>query len=86
MDVVSSGGVTKHFEIHPDPDRLRRYGVTLKQIQDALSKANLVEGADFVLGGQVARNVRAVGLLGGGLDPMQKVLRLKDPDPRRKRS
>src|SRR5262249_27533720 len=39
-DVVGSGGVVKRYEIHPDPDRLRRYGITLRQLADAIVKGN----------------------------------------------
>src|SRR5271170_2669131 len=39
IDVSSSGGTIKRYEIHPDPDRLRRYGVTLQQLQNALSNS-----------------------------------------------
>ena len=30
MDVTGSGGTVKRYEIHPDPNRLRRFGVTLR--------------------------------------------------------
>src|SRR6185437_5272093 len=40
IDVSSSGGSVKRYEIHPDPDRLRRYGITLQQVQNALTSAN----------------------------------------------
>ena len=33
MDVSSSGGTVERYEIHPDPDRLRRYGITLAQVR-----------------------------------------------------
>src|SRR5580658_10432834 len=36
IDVSSSGGTVKRYEIHPDVDRLRRYGITLQQVQQAL--------------------------------------------------
>jgi Cu/Ag efflux pump CusA len=79
IDVASSGG-TKRYEIQLDFDRMKRFGITLQQVQDALTNSGLNAGADYVLGGQVALNVRNVGLLGGGLDPFQKVLNLRDPD------
>src|SRR5437899_3908645 len=34
-DVASSGGTVKRYEIHPDPERLKRYGITLGQLQSA---------------------------------------------------
>src|SRR5215467_1369889 len=40
IDVSSSGGTVKRFEVQVDPDRLRRYGITLQQVQAALNNAN----------------------------------------------
>ena len=79
IDVSSSGGTVKRYEIHPDPDRLRRYGVTLQQLQNALSNSNANVGGDYVIQGDIALNVRSVGLLGGGEDPVLKVLGMHDP-------
>jgi cobalt-zinc-cadmium resistance protein CzcA len=79
IDVSSSGGTIKRYEIHPDPDRLKRYGVTLQQLQAALSNSNANVGGDYVIQGHIALNVRSVGLLGGGEDPVLKVLGTGDP-------
>src|SRR5207253_8003204 len=38
--VVSSGGVIKRYEIHPDPERLKKYGITLAQLQKAITDGN----------------------------------------------
>jgi heavy metal efflux system protein len=81
MDITSRGGTVKRYEIHLDPDKMKARGITLQQIQNALNNANMNTGADFVVQGQVAMNVRAVGLFGSGLDPVHKVLGMKDPDP-----
>src|SRR5208282_2477348 len=79
VDVTSFGGTVRRYEVHPDPDRLRRYGVTLPQLQTALVNSNFTVGGDYVNQGQVAMTVRSVGLFGGGTDPVNKVLHLKDP-------
>jgi cobalt-zinc-cadmium resistance protein CzcA len=79
MDVTSTGGTIKRYEIHPDPDRLKRYGVTLAQLQTALSNSNQNVGADLMTQGDIVLNVRSVGLYGGGLDPVEQVLGMKDP-------
>src|SRR5579883_1656970 len=71
IDVTSAGGTVKRYEVHPDPDRLRRYGITLAQFQAALANANQNAGADVLLQGGNALNVRSIGLYGGGQDPMQ---------------
>src|SRR5438132_8779129 len=78
-DVTSFGGTIRRYEIQPDPDRLRRYGITLPQLQAALTNSNATVGGDYLNQGQVALTVRSVGLFGGGVDPVNKVLGLKDP-------
>jgi heavy metal efflux system protein len=79
VDVSSQGGTVRRYEIQPDPDRLRRYGVTLMQLQNAIANANATVGGDYVNEGQVAMTLRSVGLFGGGTDPVTKVLGLNNP-------
>jgi cobalt-zinc-cadmium resistance protein CzcA len=79
VDVTSFGGTVRRYEVQPDPDRLRRYGVTLSQLQTALTNSNATVGGDYVSQGQVALTVRSVGLFGGGVDPVNKVLGLQNP-------
>ena len=81
VDVTSSGGTVKRYEIHPDPERLKQFGITLAQLQTAVQNANQNVGADVVVQGDVAMSVRSVGLFGGGEDPVNQVLGMKDPDP-----
>src|SRR5947209_7699114 len=78
-DVTSSGGTVKRYEVHPDPDRLQRYGVTLQQLQNALATSNANIGGDYLTQGHIVSNVRGVGLLGEGEDPIARVLGLKEP-------
>jgi cobalt-zinc-cadmium resistance protein CzcA len=79
VDVTSFGGTVRRYEVQPDPDRLRRYGITLSQLQTALANSNATVGGDYVNQGQVALTVRSVGLFGGGTDPVNRVLGLKNP-------
>src|SRR5262249_43187722 len=79
VDVTSFGGTVRRYEVQPDPDRLRRYGITLPQLQAALTNSNANVGGDYVSQGQVAMTVRSVGLFSGGVDPVNKVLSLKSP-------
>jgi cobalt-zinc-cadmium resistance protein CzcA len=74
VDVTSFGGSVRRYEVQPDPDRLRRYGVTLPQLQTALTSSNATVGGDYVNQGHVAMTVRSIGLFGGGVDPVNKVL------------
>src|SRR5437016_2490353 len=39
-DVTSFGGTVKRYEIRPDPERLKRYGITLGQLQNAITNSN----------------------------------------------
>jgi cobalt-zinc-cadmium resistance protein CzcA len=77
VDVTSFGGTVRRYEVQPDPDRLRRYGITLGQLQTAVTNSNATVGGDYVNQGQVALTVRSVGLFGGGMDPVNKVLGLE---------
>jgi cobalt-zinc-cadmium resistance protein CzcA len=78
-DVTSFGGMVKRYEIHPDPERLKRYGITLSQFQTAVTNSNANVGAGTINIKPNAFNVRAVGLIGEGRDPLQEVLGYRSP-------
>jgi Cu/Ag efflux pump CusA len=78
LDVSGIGGAVKRYEIRPDPQRLQRYGITLQQLADAVARSN-ANADGFILQGDVGLNVRGLGLLGGGQDPVNAVRGLKDP-------
>src|SRR5271165_3622635 len=82
VDVTSFGGTVRRYEVQPDPDRLRRYGITLPQLQTTLTNSNATVGGDYVNQGQVAMTVRSVGLFGGGVDPVNKVLGFENQEVR----
>ena len=72
--VVSSGGTVKRYEIQPSPERLKQYGITLDQLQRAVSDSNANVGGDYVAQGPTVQVVRGIGLIGGGEDPMQRAM------------
>jgi cobalt-zinc-cadmium resistance protein CzcA len=78
-DVTSFGGTVKRYEIHPDPARMQRYGITLQQIKDAISSSNANAGGDYIVTGGAAHVVRSLGLIGGGQDAMETAMGMKDP-------
>src|SRR5581483_12341947 len=78
-DVTSFGGLVKRYELMPDPERLKRYGISLQQLQNALAASNANVGAGTLNLKPNAFNIRAVGLLGEGRDPMQEVLSFRSP-------
>src|SRR5262245_43202448 len=78
-DVTSFGGLVKRYEVCPDPNRLKEYGITLAQLQNAVASSNANVGAGHVRQGGTAMNVRTLGLIGRGQDPMQAVMTLQSP-------
>jgi cobalt-zinc-cadmium resistance protein CzcA len=80
QDVSSMGGLTKRYEIHPDPDKLRDKGITLQQLQTAIANSNANVGGDYLKQGTINHVVRSLGLIGGGKDPMEKAFSLKTPE------
>src|SRR5947209_7982042 len=79
VDVTSSGGTVKRYEIQPDPERLKRFGITLAQLQNALANSNANVGGDFLVQGRTVQMVRCRGLLGGGRDPMEQAIAMRTP-------
>src|SRR5512136_945242 len=63
IDVSSFGGETKQFHVDVDPNRLRAYGVTLSQVQQALANANLNTGGQRLTAGEQSFTVRGVGII-----------------------
>ena len=78
-DVASFGGTVKRYEVLPDPDRMKRYGITLAQIQAAIAGSNINVGGDYLTTGHTVQVVRGLGLFGNGEDPVQHVLGVQSP-------
>jgi Cu/Ag efflux pump CusA len=79
IDVTSYGGTVKRYEIQPDPERMKRYGITLTMLPNALANGNANVGGDYLVQGRTVKTVRSRGPIGGGLDPMVPAFALKDP-------
>ena len=77
--MTSFGGTVKRYEVCPDPDLMKRYGIALPQLQNAIAGSNNNVGGDYVIRGPTAQVVRSLGLLGGGQDPVDHVLGMNDP-------
>ena len=77
--VTGIGGTVKRYEIQPDPDRPRQYGVSLDPLQTAIGSANANGSGDNLTQGQLAIVVRSLGLFGNGRDPQQATLAMTDP-------
>lgn len=70
IDVTGFGGTTKQYQILLDPQKMREYGITLAEVEDAIGRSNANVGANNVSLGSQSHNVRVIGLLGGGVDPL----------------
>jgi cobalt-zinc-cadmium resistance protein CzcA len=66
----SFGGTIKQYVVTVAPDALKRYGLTLAQVQNAIANSNANVGGDIVPLGSETFDVRGLGLLGDGIDPM----------------
>ena len=63
VDVNIFGGPTREYQVRLDPNKLVSYGLTLSQVEQAISNNNINAGGGFIERGQQALNVRAVGLM-----------------------
>ena len=70
IDVTGFGGTVKQYQILVDPQLLSQYEVTMQQVEDAIQGSNANIGGDVLMLGSQAHNVRAIGLLGKGIDPL----------------
>lgn len=70
IDVTCFGGTIKQYQILIDPQKLREFGVTLQEVEEAVARSNDNVGANNVSLGSQSHNIRVLGLLGGGIDPL----------------
>ncbi len=70
IDVTGYGGTVKQYLVLVDPRQLAHYGITLQQVQDAIQRSNANVGGDILTVGTQSHNVRAIGLLGKAIDPL----------------
>lgn len=61
-DVVSFGGTVKEYQVQIDPTALKRYGVTIDQVSQALANNSANVGGGFIRRGDEALVVRGIGI------------------------
>ncbi len=61
-DVVTIGGALKEIQVRAQPQALEKFGVSLLQLQDALSKNSVNGGGGVLIRGDEALVVRSLGL------------------------
>lgn len=77
-DVVPFGGFLKELHVAADPGKLYAAGITLDDLQDALSKANANVGGGFLRQGDQELTVRGIGLIQSPEDIKRIPLKAKD--------
>jgi cobalt-zinc-cadmium resistance protein CzcA len=70
IDVTGYGGTVKQYQVLIDTRLLRQFNLTLQQVEDAIAKSNANVGGDILSLGSQSHNVRATGLIGKGVDPL----------------
>jgi heavy metal efflux system protein len=63
IDVTAFGGTTKEYHVEVDPGALFSYGVSLQQVQDALTNSNANVGGNYLTIGAQSHNIRGLGLI-----------------------
>ncbi len=63
VDVVGFGGPTKQYQVLIDPTKLKSYGISLKQVFDALSNGNRNAGGSYIEHGPEMYIVRGLGFV-----------------------
>jgi len=81
IDVTGWGGKSKTYDITVDLDRLLAYGLTLKQVLDALNGANVNVGANTVNLGSQSAVIRSVGQIRSMADIGHTMLVVRDGAP-----
>jgi cobalt-zinc-cadmium resistance protein CzcA len=85
VDVSIFGGATREYQVRVDPNKLISYGLSIGQVEAAVSNNNVNAGGSFIERGEQAINVRAVGLVQTTEDIAAIVLRTQNGIPVRVR-
>jgi len=80
-DVMSWGGDEKQYQVLIDPQRLIKYGLTLKEVMEALTANNRQVGGQYVNLGQEQYLVRGLGLVSNTQDIGGIVITAKEGTP-----
>src|SRR3954447_26029011 len=81
IDVTTWGGKSKTYDVTVDLDRLLAYGLTLKQVLDALNGANVNVGANTVSIGPQSAVIRSIGQIRSMDDIRHTMMTVRDGAP-----
>jgi cobalt-zinc-cadmium resistance protein CzcA len=74
------GGEVKRYEVHPDPELLARYGISLSVLQQKIAASNRNASGEYLKHGSTVQVVRGLGLVGRGEDPMPPTFVMNTPE------
>ncbi len=77
-DVVSFGGTIKEYQVKIDPYALKRYGIGIAQVSEALANNSANVGGGFVRRGDESLVIRGMGIFGNLVDIGRVVVKAKD--------
>jgi heavy metal efflux system protein len=80
-EVNSFGGEVKQYQVVVHPERLLKYGLTLRDVAEAVERSNANAGAGFILKGWEQMHIRGVGLFATSRDIENVVLKARDGTP-----
>src|SRR5271170_7100178 len=83
VDVNPFGGPTREYQVQVDPGKLVSYGLSLAQVETALTNNNVNAGGSFIQVGLQQINVRSVGLVDRAQDIEETVILTKNGTPLR---
>ena len=63
-EVIVMGGAVKQYQILVDPDKLQEFGISLREVEEAIKANNLNASGGFIDEGQTERAVRVIARLG----------------------
>src|SRR3989338_8443418 len=80
-EVNSIGGYVKQFQVLPDPNKLLAYGITLRQVFEALSENNANAGGSYIEHREEQYLVRGIALVQSPLDIQNIVVGVQEGVP-----
>ncbi len=80
-EVASVGGFVKEYQIDVDPDAMRMYGVSLRNIFNAVRRSNVDVGARTIEVNKVEYVIRGLGFIHSVKDVEEIVVKMKDNVP-----
>ena len=80
-DVTTWGGFEKQFQVRIDPTRLVKYGISFKEVAEALVANNRQVGGQFIIAGAEQYLVRGLGLVRDAKDLGNVVVATREGTP-----